>query len=107
RVVLVVEHVEARKNVASINYAFEPSSRQGKSQMFLDPMNPQSELSDTVLEVFADMIGKDHKYRRLLVSHYELWKQAAGDPAHPEHAKVRGPVHDDRTFRPAFPGRVN
>ena len=107
RVVLVVEHVEARKNVASINYAFEPSLRQGRPQMFLDPLNPQSELSDTVLEVFADMIGKDRKYRRLLMSHYEMWKQVAGDPAHPDHAKVRGPAHDDRAFRPAFRGRVN
>lgn len=70
RVMILVEHVETQQIVAAINYGFEPSTRRDEPQLSLDPLNPQSELSDDLLELFADMIAKDHAYRRLLLSHY-------------------------------------
>ena len=107
RVLIMVEHVETQQIVASINYAFDRSTRRGKPQMFLDPLNPQSELSSEVLALFTDMIARDHAYRRLLMSHYAMWQQVVDDPAHPDQAKVRGAAHDARPFPPAVPGRAN
>jgi len=107
RVVIMVEHVETQQIVASINYAFERSTRRDKPQTSLDPMNPQSELSSEILALFTDMIARDHAYRRLLMNHYAMWKRAVDDPAHPGHANARGNAQDDRTSRPAIPGRAN
>jgi hypothetical protein len=107
RVVIMVEHVETQQIVASINHAFERSTRRDKPQTFLDPLNPQSELSSEVLALFTDMIARDHAYRQLLMNHYALWRQAVDDPAHPDHANVCGKGQGNRTFRPAVPGRAN
>ena len=45
---------EARQHVASINHAFEPPAPpfDDEGQTFLDPINPQSELSDALLGLF-------------------------------------------------------
>ncbi len=105
RVILHVLWVEGRRVAASISYAFERSKRRDEPQISLDPLNPQSERSRKLLAVFTDMIGKDREYRERLIRHYEMWKRVVDDPAHPEHAKVRGEAHDDPTFQPAFPRR--
>ena len=104
RVVLLVEWVEGKRIAASINYGFEPSKRRDELQIFLDPINPQSEYSRDLLALFTEMIGKDREYRERLVRHYEMWKRVVDDPKHPEHAKVRSELHGDPGFKPAFPG---
>jgi hypothetical protein len=54
RVMLNVIDAESRDQVAAINYAFEPPEPpfDDEEQMFLDPLNPQSELSDAFLDLF-------------------------------------------------------
>lgn len=105
--ILHVMDSERGRVAASINYAFEPpepSSNDGP-QISLDPLNPQSEASIALLELFESMIEQDPLYRARLVKHYTMWKHAVDDPAHPDHDKVRSAYHDDRAFVPAFPRR--
>ena len=56
RVIFHVFDAEARRHVASINHAFEPPEPpfEDEGQTFLDPINPQSELSDALLGLFED-----------------------------------------------------
>lgn len=103
RVVLQVHWVEGKRVAATINYAFEPSRRRDEPQIFLDPLNPQTEYSSGLLALFTEMIAKDGELRAQLHRHYAMWKQVVDDPSHPDHSKVRGEVHDDPSFRPAFP----
>ena len=91
RVMLNVLDSETETHVASINYAFEtpepPYDDEG--QMFLDPLNPQSELSEALLAMFAEMIAKDRDYHDRLVRHYEMWKRAINDPEHPAQEAIK------------------
>jgi hypothetical protein len=105
RVLLHVHWVEERCVAASINYAFEPSRRRDEPQISLDPLNPQSEHAEALLELFTRAIRKDREYRERLIRHYTVWRQVVDDPSHPWHAKVRGAAHGDPEFRPAFPRR--
>lgn len=105
RVLLHVHWVEGKCVAASINYAFEPSRRRGEPQISLDPLNPQSEHAEALLELFSRGIRKDREYRARLIRHYTAWRQVVDDPSHPGHAKVRQAAHDDPTFRAAFPRR--
>lgn len=105
RVILLVHHVERQRLAATINYAFEPPEPphdKYEHQVFLDPLNPQSELADAVLDLFIKMIANDGAYHDRLVRHYEMWKRVVDDPGHPLHAKVRSAEHDNPSFRPAF-----
>jgi hypothetical protein len=108
RVILQVYWVEGKRIAASINYGFEPSEPpfDDEPQISLDPLNPQSESADVILQMFEEMISSDPTYRNLLIRHYELWKRVVDDPAHPKHAKVRSKEHDDPSFKPAFPARA-
>src|ERR1041384_8360431 len=63
RVILHVHWVEENRIAASINYAFDRSRRRDEPQISLDPLNPQSEISDDVLAIFCDMIASDREYR--------------------------------------------
>ena len=105
RVLLQVYWVEGKRVAATINYAFEPPKPPfgDDLQMFLDPLNPQSDVSDVLFDMFEHMIGADRDYHDRLVRHYEMWKRVVDDPAHPDHAKVRRDGHDDPLFRPALP----
>ena len=105
RVLLHLHWVEEKCVAASINYAFEPSRRRGEPQISLDPLNPQSDHAEALLELFTRGILKDGEYRERLIRHYAAWKQVVDDPSHPEHAKVRNAAHGDPAFRPAFPQR--
>jgi hypothetical protein len=49
------------------------------------------------------MLVTDHEYRERLQRHYDAWKEVVDDPEHPDHRKIRTALHDDPTFRPAFP----
>lgn len=104
RVLLQVMHVEGGRQVATINYGFEPPEPplEDEGQVFLDPMNPQSELSERLLEAFEKLLLTDEKYVARLHRHYEMWKRVVDDPTHPEHAKVR-PFGRRDFGPPAFP----
>jgi hypothetical protein len=105
RVIVHVHSVEQKRIVASVNYSFEPAKPpfDDEPQFFLDPLNPQSELSEVLIDMFEAMVAGDLAYRARLVRHYTMWKAVVDDPKHPDHAKVRTAEHDDPTFRPAFP----
>ena len=105
RVMLNVIDTESQKHVATINHGFEPPKPpfEDEGQTFLDPMNPQSSMSDALLDVFEDMVAEDDGYRQRLERHYKMWKRVVDDPSHPDHHKVRSEFHDDPDFEPAFP----
>lgn len=108
RVLLQVWWVERRLQVATINYAFDPSQPppfDDEPQIMLDPMNPQSDISDALQDLFTTLLRDDPTWHEGFVRHYGMWKAVVDDPAHPDHPKVRGESHSDPTFRPAFPRR--
>jgi len=104
RVLIQVIHAETRRQVATINYAFEAATPpfDDEPQVFLDPMNPQSEYSDRLLKAFETLMLTHETYVARLHRHYEMWKRVVDDPAHPDHLKVRPPDSPDYG-PPAFP----
>jgi preprotein translocase subunit SecA len=104
RVMLNVIDTESQKHVATISHAFEPPQPpfDDEGQTTLDPMNPQSRMSDALLDLFEEMIANDEVYRQRLERHYKMWKSVVDDPTHPDHPKVRTKFHDDPDFEPAF-----
>jgi hypothetical protein len=107
RVLIQVWHAERKLQVATLNYAFEPPTPPfaDEGQLFLDPMNPQSDLSDALYDVVENILAADRDYGERLRRHYETWKGVVDDPGHPDHGKLRTELHDDPGFRPAFPKR--
>jgi hypothetical protein len=91
RVMIHVIDTDRREQVATINHGFEPPKPpfEDEGQTFLDPLNPQSSLSGTLLRLFEEMIGEDEGYRRRLERHYGMWKKVVNDPSHPGQAKIR------------------
>jgi len=105
RVALQVQWVEKNQVAATINYALERPKRRTEPQLYLDPLNPPSDLANWLLDVFEDMIVTDTAYRETLRRHYKMWKAAVDDPSHPEHGKVHAAAHEDRSYKPAVRGR--
>jgi hypothetical protein len=105
RVLLQVWSAEERRQVATLNYAFEPPEPpfEDEGQLFIDPLNPQSGLSDALQQLVEQLLDTDTAYRERLHRHYELWKEVVDDSSHPDHAKIRTKLHGDPGFRPAFP----
>ncbi len=105
RVLLQIWHGQRPRQVATLNYAFDPPKPpfDDEGQLFLDPINPQSELSDALHDFVENMPATAHEYRQRLQRHYDKWKAVVDDPGHPDHRKIRTALHDDPTFRPAFP----
>src|SRR5450759_4670754 len=89
RVILNVIDPKNGKQVATINHAFEPPKPpfEDEGQTFLDLMNPQSSMSDALLDLFEDMVANDEVYRQRLERHYKRWKSVVDDPSHPDHHK--------------------
>lgn len=85
RVMMNVLSRNMRKHIATINHAFEPPTRDDEvpEQTFLDPINVQSEWSVALLDIFKNLVLSDRAYRKRLVRHYRLVKDAVADPAHP------------------------
>lgn len=104
RVVLHAIWVEKRRVVAGIGYGFEPAGPpfDDEPQIMLDPLNPQSDLSEHVLALCEELIEREPGVRERFIRHYEQWKQVVDDPRHPDHAKVRGENHADPAFVPAY-----
>lgn len=107
RALLQIWSTERRRVVATINYGFEPSKPpfDDEPRVFLDPINPQSDLSDRLLEAFETMLENDPGYHDRLVRHYAMWKAVVDNPSHPDHPKVRNETHDEPSFLCAFPKR--
>lgn len=76
RVVIAVLSGRRHAQVATINHAFEPPSASDleEDQTFLDPLNPQSDISPGLLDLFERVVLKDEAYRRRLERHYQLMK---------------------------------
>ena len=91
RVLVNVVDAERREQVATISHAFEPPAppHEHEGQTFLDPLNPQSDLSDAPLELFAGMVAADAEYAARLERHYAMWKRIVNDPSHPAQALLR------------------
>lgn len=108
RVLLHVTWAEAKRVVATINYSFEPTPPpfDDEPQIFLDPINPQSDWSHEFLDIFREEVAVDGPHRDRLLHHYEMWKSVVDDPTHPDHPKVRSQHHGSRGFRPAFPAQA-
>lgn len=90
RTLLQVLDVEARKQVATISYAFEPpaSPYDDEAQVFLDPLNLQSPLANGLFSLFRQMVREDPEYHARLVRHYTMWKQITNDPQSPARANL-------------------
>jgi hypothetical protein len=80
RVVIAVLSARQRAQIATINYAFVPPSAGDleHEQIFLDPLNPQSDLSTALLDLFDEVVLEDEAYRRRLERHYNLIKGSSG-----------------------------
>ena len=90
RVMVQACEVEGERVAASIDYSFEPATRPSADarQIFLDPLNPQSDVSEVLRGMFEQVIASDRAYHERLVRHYALWKGVVDKPEHPEHSKV-------------------
>jgi hypothetical protein len=103
RVLIQVHHAETQRQVATINYGFEPAEPpyEDEPQVFLDPINPQSQYSDRLKDAFVMLMLTDRDYVARLHRHYDMWKRVVDDPKHPDHTKVCPP---GRNYgKPAFP----
>jgi hypothetical protein len=89
RVMLNIFHREQpeRGYVATISYGFDRDEEMAGP--FLDPLNPQSEYSDALLELVTTSALIDEIYVDRLESHYHLVKQAATDLGHPAYMKIQ------------------
>jgi len=87
RVMINVIRERDQYQLATINYAFEPNDPDRGP--FLDPLNPQSEISDSLLDFFKHVIEKDAAYKDRLQRHYLLFKQAIANPRHPIHERLQ------------------
>jgi len=106
RVLIQVLHAETKRQVATINYGFEPAKPpfEDEPQVFLDPMNPQSEHSSRLQDAFETLMLTDADYVARLHRHYDMWKRVVDDPKHPDHTKVCPPGR--QYGKPAFPKKA-
>ena len=74
-----------RGYLASISYGFD---REGEmAGPFLDPLNPQSEFAEALLERVRFVLS-DEDYVARLHRHYAMFKEAVADPTHPGHRRI-------------------
>lgn len=85
RVMINVYSVNTLAHLATINHSLEPplADAHVKPQTFLDPLNPQSEQAVEIMDLFVHTITVDDEYRRRLLRHYRIFKNAIDDPLHP------------------------
>jgi len=88
RVMLNVVSDTARRQVATINHGFEPSPLDPE-QTFLDPLNPQTDLSLRLLRLVRDHVLRDEAYVARLYQHYRMLKDVVNDPRHPAQKVLR------------------
>jgi hypothetical protein len=96
---IVCRELPERGLLATISYGFDRDEEMAGP--FLDPLNPQSEYSDELLEMVTISALSDAAYVERLEGHYHLVKRAAADPGHPAYTTVRRYVEgeDSSSFR--------
>ena len=87
RVMLNVFGAGQGRMLAAISYGFDRDEE--LAGPFLDMLNPQSEYAETLLEMVQKFVLSDRSYVARLESHYRLVKEAAADPSHPIHERLR------------------
>jgi hypothetical protein len=77
------------RTVTTIVHRFEPraAATDGLAQTSLDPLNPQSNISVKMLDLFVSAV-LTADYAERLVRHYEKVKAAVAQPGHPIHAAI-------------------
>jgi len=99
----VAEEKNPERFLASISYGFDRD--EDMAGPFLDPMNPQSQYAEALLELVERIVLSESHYVARLERHYALVKQAASDPDHPAYRELQKVLADDaRSFplpRPA------
>lgn len=109
RVMINVLNADATAHLATINHAFEPPPKgdimEEEGQTFLDPLNPQSDLSADLLDLFLNVVLPSPGYSERLVRHYHMVKSALTDPRHPIHARISPDTDDPPPKRPGLPPR--
>lgn len=90
RVLITVFSKEQRRPLAVIGHAFEPPGPDSlvREQTYLDPILPQSEWAEELLDLFVNVILADAAYAKRLVRHYGLVKAAIHNPRDPIHERV-------------------
>jgi hypothetical protein len=102
---IACKHQLERGYLATISYGFDRD--EDMAGPFLDPLNPQSEHSEALLEMVTASALSDRRYVERLEEHYHLVKRAAADFGHPAHMKIRQELsrgEDSATFN-SFPPR--
>jgi hypothetical protein len=81
RVILHVVDAVGEKLLAGINYAFERprAPHDDEPQLFLDPLNVQTELAPAFLKLFEDLISEEPAKRDRFVRRYGEFKLAGKD----------------------------
>jgi hypothetical protein len=92
RVMINVYSVRTMNHLATINHAFErpPENAAVSEQTFLDPLNIQTPLAAELMDLFLYTLRVDDAYRRRLIAHYRIFKNAINDPIHPVHRLLGG-----------------
>jgi hypothetical protein len=83
----IAEEKDPDRFLACISYGFDRNEEMAGP--FLDPMNPQSEYAEPLLELVERTVLSDPRYVARLERHYALVKRAASDPEHPAYRKLQ------------------
>ena len=91
RVLFLVFARRAGEHVATISHSFEPPGKRAwlAEQTILDPLLPQSALSQELLRACKEVLLTDPEYCRRLERHYSMVKDAVADPDHPSQRLLR------------------
>jgi hypothetical protein len=84
---IVVEERQPGRPLAYISYAFDEDAEMAGP--LLDPINPQSEYAEVLLERVEDFVLTDSRYVARLERHYQMVKRAAVDPTHPAYLRLQ------------------
>ena len=76
-----------RGYLATISYGFDRDEEMAGP--FLDPLNPQSEYSEALLEMVVTSALSDQRYVERLEEHYHIVKRAAADFEHPAYVLIQ------------------
>ncbi len=76
------------EHVATVSWAFDPKAPDRGP--FLDPLNPQSDLSPALLDLVGRLLASDRAYVDRLERHYRMVKESVADPDHDVHRILRG-----------------
>ena len=76
-----------RGYLATISYGFDRDD--DMAGPYLDPLNPQSEHSERLLELVTTGALRDRRYVERLEEHYRIVKTAAADPQHPAYGRMQ------------------